>query len=90
VIGSLLPIIFSLLLLAIGVHDTWSLTVMASSVRDRCSSTQSPSSGDVHQLSIKLMGLFVAALFLQCFLGLGSLSTFHHCCADFFVCTDEY
>jgi hypothetical protein len=43
---------------------------------------------------IKLMGLLVTALFLQCFLGLGSSSTFHHCCADccadFFVCTDEY
>jgi hypothetical protein len=90
VIGLLSPIIFSLLLLAIGVHDTWSSTLIASSVRDRCSSTQSPSSGDVHQLLIKLMGLLVAALFLQCFLGLGSSSTFHHCCTDFFVCTDGY
>jgi hypothetical protein len=92
--GSLSPIIFYQLLLAIGVHDTWSSTLIASSVRNRCLSTQSPSSGDVHQLSIKLMGLLVAALFLQCFLGLGSSSTFHHycadCCADFFVCTDEY
>ena len=94
VIGSLLPIIFSLLLLAISVHDTWSSTLIASFMHDRCLSTQSPSSGDVHPLLIKLMGLLVAALFLQCFLGLGSSSTFHHCCADccadFFVCTDEY
>jgi hypothetical protein len=95
VIGSLLlPIIFSLLLLAISVHDTWSSTLIASLMHDRCLSTQSPSSGDVHPLLIKLMGLLVAALFLQCFLGLGSSSSFHHCCADccadFFVCTDEY
>jgi hypothetical protein len=53
-----------------------------------------PSTITMLAMLIKLMGLLVAALFLQCFLGLGRLSTFHHCCADcctdFFVCTDEY
>ncbi len=59
-------------------------------VTDACQLNLLLLEADVHQLSIKLMGLLVAALFLQCFLGLGSLSTFHHCCADFLVCTDEY
>jgi pheromone shutdown protein TraB len=39
VIGSLLPIIFSLLLLAFSVHDTWSSTLIASLMHDRCLST---------------------------------------------------
>jgi hypothetical protein len=39
--------------------------LIASFMHDRCSSTQSPSSGDVHPLLIKLMGLLVAALFLS-------------------------